>query len=70
MSFGIFSAKNRLLYGSDWPNGDQWGTYRQALTVVRDYFASKGPAAVQDYFWKNSLQAYRWKQRMPTQPGK
>jgi len=60
--------EDRLIYGSDWPNGDQWGTYPQVLSIVREYFASRGPAAAEKYFWKNSLAAYRWKRRQPSQP--
>jgi predicted TIM-barrel fold metal-dependent hydrolase len=62
-------GQDRLVYGSDWPNGDQWGTYPQVLSVVKEYFTAKGPAIAQKYFWKNSLQAYRWKKRDPGQPG-
>jgi predicted TIM-barrel fold metal-dependent hydrolase len=61
-------GQDRLLYGSDWPNGDQWGTYPQVLRIVREYFTSKGHAAAEKYFWKNSLAAYHWKKREPTQP--
>jgi predicted TIM-barrel fold metal-dependent hydrolase len=56
-------GEDRLLYGSDWPNSDQWGTYEQGFRVVHEYFTSKGTAAAEKYFSKNSLAAYRWKQR-------
>ena len=56
-------GRDRLLYGSDWPNSDKWGTYPQVLSIVREYFSSKGRAAAEKYFWKNSLQAYRWVRR-------
>ena len=62
-------GQDRLLFGSDWPNSDHWGTYPQVLSVVREYFTGKGPAAAEKYFWKNSLAAYRWKKRAPHQPG-
>jgi predicted TIM-barrel fold metal-dependent hydrolase len=58
----------RLIYGSDWPNSDQWGPYAQVLNVVRDYFTRKGPAAAEKFFWKNSVAAYRWVRREPSQP--
>lgn len=60
---------DRLLYGSDWPNSDPLGTYRQVLNVVREYFTSKGREAAEKFFWKNSVAAYRWKKREPGQPG-
>jgi L-fucono-1,5-lactonase len=61
-------GRNRLLYGSDWPNSDKWGTYPQVLSIVRDYFTSKGRAAAEKYFWKNSVEAYRWVRRESIQP--
>jgi len=64
---GIF-GEDRLLYGSDWPNSDQWGTYQQVFTIVRDYFTGKGQAAAEKYFWKNSVAAYRWVKRDAAQP--
>jgi L-fuconolactonase len=30
----IFGS-DRLMYGSDWPNGDRWGEYPQVMKVVR-----------------------------------
>ena len=62
-------GEDRLLYGSDWPNSDQWGTYSQVLSVVREYFMAKGKTAAEKYFWKNSAAAYRWVKRDPSQPG-
>jgi len=61
-------GRDRLLYGSDWPNSDKWGTYPQVLSIVRDYFTSKGGAVAEKFFWKNSVNAYRWVRRDSTQP--
>jgi len=61
-------GEDRLLYGSDWPNSDQWGTYAQVLTIVREYVTSKDREAAEKYFWKNSVAAYRWVKRDPSQP--
>jgi predicted TIM-barrel fold metal-dependent hydrolase len=61
-------GEDRLIYGSDWPNSDQWGAYPQVLGVVREYFAAKGVEAAEKYFWKNSIAAYRWKPRHAAQP--
>jgi len=61
-------GEDRLLYGSDWPNSDQWGTYSQVLSVVREYFMAKGKTAAEKYFWKNSAAAYRWVKRDASQP--
>jgi predicted TIM-barrel fold metal-dependent hydrolase len=65
--YDIF-GEDRLLYGSDWPNSDQWGSYEAVLHVVRAYFAAKGRAVEEKYFWKNSVKAYRWVKREPAQP--
>lgn len=65
--FGIF-GEDRLLYGSDWPNSDQWGPYTKVLQVVREYFTGKGASIAEKYFWKNSVAAYRWVKREAGQP--
>jgi L-fuconolactonase len=61
-------GEDRLLYGSDWPNSDQWGTYPQVLSVVREYFTGKGTTVAEKFFWRNSIAAYRWIKRAPSQP--
>jgi L-fuconolactonase len=61
-------GQDRLLYGSDWPNSDLWGSYPQVLKIVREYFTAKGTAAAEKYFWKNSLAAYHWTKRNASQP--
>lgn len=60
--FGIF-GEDRVLYGSDWPNSDNWKPYADGLTLVREYFAAKGQAAAEKYFAANSEKAYKWKER-------
>lgn len=59
---------DRLIYGSDWPNSDPWGSYEQVLSLVQGYFHAKGREAEEKFFWKNSLAAYRWKKRDAKQP--
>ncbi|MEO5998212.1 MAG: amidohydrolase family protein [Chitinophagaceae bacterium] len=65
--FGIF-GEDRLLYGSDWPNSDQWLPFDVGLRLVREYFTSKSRVVAEKYFWKNSVAAYRWQKRDSTQP--
>lgn len=65
---GIF-GEDRVLFGSDWPNSDLWGSYPQVLSIVREYFTGKGKVAAEKYFWKNSLAAYHWVKRDASQPG-
>ena len=66
--FDIF-GEDRLLYGSDWPNSDQWAPFEVELRLVREYFTAKGHAVAEKYFWKNSVAAYRWVKRDDSQPG-
>src|SRR5215210_704278 len=65
--FGIF-GEDRLLYGSDWPNSDQWLPFDVGLRLVREYFSEKGRTVAEKYFWKNSVAAYHWLKRDPSQP--
>jgi L-fuconolactonase len=61
-------GEERVLYGSDWPNSDQWAPYNVELSVVREYVRKKGRVAEEKYFWRNSVAAYRWKKREAGQP--
>ncbi|TDE15650.1 amidohydrolase family protein [Dyadobacter psychrotolerans] len=61
-------GEDRLLYGSDWPNSDQWLPFETGLNLVREYFMEKGQTAAEKYFWKNSVAAYNWRKRDVTQP--
>lgn len=66
--YAIF-GEDRLLYGSDWPNSDQWLPFEDGLGLVRRYFLEKGQSSAEKYFWKNSVAAYNWKKRDASQPG-
>ena len=54
---------DRLIYGSNWPVSDKGASYSTVFNIVDSYFTSKGAEARENYFWKNSLAAYRWKER-------
>ncbi len=62
-------GEDRLLYGSDWPNSDQWLPVGVGLKLVSDYFTAKGRTVAEKYFWKNSVAAYHWQKRSDLQPG-
>jgi L-fuconolactonase len=64
--FDVF-GEDRLLYGSDWPNSDQWAEYPVELKIVRAWFEAKGKVAAEKYFFRNSKVAYKWVQRAPGQ---
>ena len=36
-------GENSLMYGSDWPNSDQWAPYSTVFRLVQEYFAGKSP---------------------------
>lgn len=59
---------DRILYGSDWPNSDPSAPYTAVLGVVQEYFKTKSREHAENYFWKNSTRAYRWKARNNSQP--
>jgi L-fuconolactonase len=62
-------GEDRVVYGSDWPNSTgNWISYADALKMVQEYFALKGRAAAEKYFWRNSVSAYRWVKRDAGQP--
>jgi predicted TIM-barrel fold metal-dependent hydrolase len=58
---------DRVLYGSDWPNGDQWRPVPVGFKIVQEYFTGKGRAAAEKYFWRNSVQCYKWVKRTASQ---
>jgi predicted TIM-barrel fold metal-dependent hydrolase len=63
---GLFGP-DRILFGSDWPNSDNWAPYAQGFELVKSYFAPKGPEAMAKYFARNSRAAYQWKPRTAAQ---
>jgi predicted TIM-barrel fold metal-dependent hydrolase len=62
--FGI----DRVLYGSDWPNSDNWLPVAVGFKLVQDYFRGKGRLAAEKYFWRNSVRCYQWVKRNDRQP--
>lgn len=52
-------GQSRLIYGSNWPCTKKSGDYKSFVTIVHTYFAEKGQAAMEDYFWRNAARAYR-----------
>jgi L-fucono-1,5-lactonase len=60
-------GEDRVVFGSDWPNSVGVATLAQIIALTREYFAAR-PQAAEKYFWKNSLQAYKWVKRSDQQP--
>jgi predicted TIM-barrel fold metal-dependent hydrolase len=63
-SFG----EDKLVFGSDWPNDAAAVNLPSIVRIVKDYFTSKGRAVAEKVFWKNSVAAYKWVHRLPSQP--
>jgi predicted TIM-barrel fold metal-dependent hydrolase len=61
-------GEDRILFGSDWPNSDGVAPVDQVFKIAKDYFATKPRAVAEKYFWKNSVAAYKWVKREPSQP--
>ena len=61
-------GEDRLIFGSDWPNGAAVNNLPVIVQIVRDYFNSKGRSVAEKYFWKNSVTAYNWTPRDSGQP--
>jgi L-fuconolactonase len=51
---------DRLIYGSNWPPVESLAPYDTVLSVVREFFATKGENASRKFFWDNSRNAYKW----------
>lgn len=65
--WGTFGA-DRILFGSDWPNSDQWATYPEVFKLAQEFILSKDAASQEKFYWKNSVRAYSWVKRDPSQP--
>ena len=61
-------GEDRIVFGSDWPNSDGVAPIDQIFRVAKEYFASRPRSVQEKYFWKNSVAAYKWIKREPSQP--
>lgn len=59
---------DRILFGSDWPNSDGVAPIDQVFAIAKAYFATKPRTVAEQYFWKNSVAAYKWIKREAAQP--
>jgi L-fuconolactonase len=67
MLMGVF-GEDRILFGSDWPNSDGVAPIDKVFAVAKEYFGTKPRSVAEKYFWKNSVAAYKWVKRDPSQP--
>jgi L-fucono-1,5-lactonase len=54
-------GEDRLIYGSNWPVSERFGSYETVFTIVATYFRGKGKAAAEKFFAKNAFAAYTWR---------
>jgi L-fuconolactonase len=58
---------DRLMYGSDWPNSDQFASYDDVFRLAQEFISSKDRVSIEKFYWQNSLKAYRWIHRDASQ---
>jgi len=61
-------GEDRVIFGSDWPNSDGVASVDKVFAIAKTYFSSKPRAVAEKYFWRNSIAAYKWIRRDPSQP--
>jgi predicted TIM-barrel fold metal-dependent hydrolase len=61
-------GEDRVIFGSDWPNSDGVAPVDKVFAVAKEYFATRPRAVAEKYFWRNSIAAYKWIKRDPSQP--
>lgn len=60
-------GEDKTLFGSDWPNSDHQLPFAETVGILKTYASSKGRLAQQKLFWRNSVHAYQWHPRLPSQ---
>ncbi len=53
-------GQERLIYGSNWPVCELFAPYGVVQDIVEAYWADKGTAAQECFFWRNAQAAYKW----------
>jgi predicted TIM-barrel fold metal-dependent hydrolase len=61
-------GEDRILFGSDWPNSDGVAPIADVFRVAKQYFAAQPRRIQEKYFWRNSVNVYKWIKRDPSQP--
>lgn len=60
---------DRVIFGSDYPNSYGVATIPEEVGLMKTFFSTKSRQEAEKYFWRNSQQIYKWKKRLPSQPG-
>lgn len=53
---------DKVLFGSDWPNSDHMLPFTETVSILKNYVADKPLITQKKLFWRNSIQAYRWRE--------
>ncbi len=61
-------GEDRILFGSDWPNSDGVAPIDRVFRIAKEYFATQPREVAEKYFWRNSVNVYKWVKREPSQP--
>jgi predicted TIM-barrel fold metal-dependent hydrolase len=56
-------GEDRLIYGSNWPVSERFGSYETVFTIAATYFRGKGESAAEKFFAGNAKAAYKWRVR-------
>ena len=54
---------DRLVYGSNWPVSERFAKLATVQGIVHDYFSARGREALEKFFARNALAAYKWIKR-------
>jgi L-fuconolactonase len=61
-------GEDRVVFGSDWPNGNAVNNVDAIVKIARDYFGNKSRSTQEKFFSRNSMAAYKWVKRDASQP--
>jgi L-fuconolactonase len=61
-------TEDRVVFGSDWPNGNAVTHLDAIVRITRDYFNTKPISVQEKFFWRNSIPAFKWVRRESGQP--
>ncbi len=61
-------GRDRILFGSDWPNSDGVAPVDKVFAIAKEYFLAQPRPVAEKYFWRNSVAAYKWVRRDASQP--
>jgi L-fuconolactonase len=61
-------GEDRVVFGSDWPNGNALNNIGPIVRIAREYFSHLPVATQEKFYWRNSISAYSWIRRESSQP--